>query len=176
MVENSKLIKSLYSRDEDAVSLILNKEDILIEVFTSAQIDGEDIKSSNKTPLPIQARYVLKAWNLVRLNASMVEKEKYINFFNKKAFDKSFFPQISKMCLAFDNESFRTYALDAYNSIKSNDQSFLFYKILAYYFRLKDLNNLKVNCISLSKSYKNKSKVDNIKKDEILNFLNNLGH
>ena len=27
LVENSKLIKSLYSRDEDVVSLILNKED-----------------------------------------------------------------------------------------------------------------------------------------------------
>lgn len=174
--ENSTLIQALYNRDESEISNILKCEDILIDEFDSAQIDEntyKDNKGIKATPLPIQARYVLKAWNLIRINGSKNDKLKLIETFNKKAFNLSFFPQITKMCLAFEEDSFCQIAIEVFKIMKEKEQFFLYYKILAYYFRLKKIASLKDKAIEISYQYLNNLDTNKQIIYEIYSYLEN---
>ena len=174
--ENAKLIEDLYKRDESSISKIINCEDINIDEFDAAQIDETpyiDNKKLKATPLPIQARYVLKAWNLIRINAKKEDKLKMIKIFDKKAFNLSFFPQITKMCLSFEENSFYQVAIEVFNLMKEKNQFYLYYKILSYYFRLNKIDNLKEKAMTLSSSYLNNLEVDKKVADDIYKYFEN---
>jgi hypothetical protein len=161
--DNTKLIQALYKRDEKIIQSILNQSEININEFEMAQIDDDlldDKENSNRTPLPIQARFVLTAWNMLRINALIKEKDKMLLTLNKKAFKGSFFPQITKMALAFENTSFKNMALETLNISNINQELYLFYSILAYYFRINGLQKQKEICSILSKQYLNKVKIE----------------
>ncbi|NCD05500.1 MAG: hypothetical protein EOL97_05225 [Spirochaetia bacterium] len=155
--ENQLLINALYNKNETEINQILKKEDIIIDEFNDAQIENESKKTFpllKKTPLPIQARYVLKAWNMIRLFENQEKRKSMINTFNKKAFNNSFFPQITKMALAFDLPIFSKYALESQNCAKSNEQLILFYSLITYYFRINKNQELQEKAILLEKAYK----------------------
>lgn len=174
--ENQLLINALYEKNESLINEILNKEDIIIDDFNDAQIEKElkiTIPLLKKTPLPIQARYVLKAWNMLRIFANQDNREKMIKIFNKKAFNNSFFPQITKMALAFDLPIFSTYALEAQDCAKSNEQLILFYSLISYYLRITDNSSLQEKAISLVKAYKENDSSLKEEKKIIDNFLKN---
>ena len=69
------------------------------------------------------------------------------------------------MALAFDNKYFYNYCLDTLECTYQINQYYLFFKILAYYFRINKIDEYKNYCLDLMNSYKNKSDID----DEILN-------
>ncbi len=169
--ENQLLINALYDKNETTIKQILKKEDIIIDEFNDAQIESESKKKSTllkKTPLPIQARYVLKAWNMIRLFENQEKRKSMINTFNKKAFNNSFFPQITKMALAFDLPIFSKYAVEAQNCAKSNEQLILFYSLITYYFRINKKQELQEKAILLEKAYKE----NNLRLQEEKNIIN----
>lgn len=156
--ENSKLIQALYNRDENIIYSILKKNDFDIKDFTSAQTEENiNIKNCKQTPLPIQARYVLKGYNYLRINEVKEKKDKLIETFNSRAFDNSVFPQITKMALSFENKSFFLSSSIALKTCSTKEQYMLFYKLLAYYFRLNNEINLNTVCLSISNSFANSS-------------------
>ncbi len=157
--DNARLIKAMYDGDEATIGEIVKKKDILVDNFEGAQIDGNQSKKKlNITPLPIQARYVLKGWNNLRIND--LNRENLISIFSKKAFDKSPFPQLTKMGLAFEKEDFKDVALNTLECLITEDQYSLFYSLLAYYYRINQNTAIKDTCLTLSKLYENKLQVD----------------
>lgn len=169
--ENSILIKAMYDGDEATIKEIVTKEDIIVDDFQQAQIDGnKSDKKLNITPLPIQARYVLKGWNALRIND--INKDYLISIFNKKAFNKSPFPQLTKMGLAFEKEDFKKIALNTLDCLKTTDQYSLFYTLLAYYYRINKNSLIKEDCLTLSKLYENNLKIDENLINKIKDELN----
>jgi len=159
--ENSKLISALYEKNETTINYILNKDDIKIDEFTNAQIEENIKKKNNKeAPLPIQARYVLKAYNLLRINASIEEKNNLIKHLEKNAFKDSVFPQITKMALSFETNCFFKNSKIAQQCCSTKEQYMLFYKLLAYYFRINNNDDYKEICLSISKSFLSNNELD----------------
>lgn len=171
--ENGKLIKAMYNRDETTINSILNKPFPPFLEFKFAQISEEDAiylkidskKVSQGLPLPIQARFVLKGWALLREQSSEDEKEKLINILKNDAFNNSFYPQITKMALSFEKEDFKRQAIKALNCSTRSDTFYLFYKVLGYYYRLKKDEVNQENCRIISTSYLNNDIIDEEKID-----------
>ncbi len=159
--DNGKFIKALYDNDDTFIKNILNEEDIIIDEFDSAQTE-ENINKKNikEAPLPLQARYVLKGYYYLKTNANNSIKNELINTLNKKAFNNSVFPQIIKMALDFENPSFYLNAQKAIESCSTKEQYMLYYKILAYYFRLNKVDNYKEIAIKASNCFENDEDFD----------------
>ena len=152
--ENGKFIKALYDNDDSFIKNILNQEEINIDEFDSAQTEENINNKNNKeAPLPIQARYVLKGYYYLKTNANITLKKELINTLNKKAFNNSIFPQIIKLALDFENPTFYFNATLALECCTTKEQYMLYYKLLAYYFRLNNLDEYKELCITASKLF-----------------------
>ncbi|MGD1822779.1 MAG: hypothetical protein ACPKM0_08465 [Pleomorphochaeta sp.] len=159
--ENGELIKALYEKNETKIKEILNKDDILIDEFESAQTE-ENIKNkkNKEAPLPIQARYVLKGFNYLRINEKQSNKDLLINQLNKRAFKESVFPQITKMALSFENTDFYNNAILALYSCSTKEQYMLFYKLLAYYFRINKNEEYKENALTVARFFEEDIDID----------------
>jgi hypothetical protein len=165
---NGLLIKALYKQDENTINSILSDNELPpIGNYTFAQLGEEDALELNKDPelmkkglpLPVQARYVLTAWNALRTGN---EKEiiRLSKLIKANAFKGSLYTQLTLMTLNFNYDDFNKLAIDAYKTLTRNDTFYLYYKLLSYYFRLRSNKELKIICNSLSKNYKNNQPIN----------------
>ena len=184
--DNGLLIKALYDKDEKKINTILLNTLPPTGNYYFAQLGEEDAIATNKDPnrmmsglpLPIQARYVLTAWNAIRIG-NIEEITKLTDLLKQEAFKGSLYTQITLMALSFNSDCFNDIAINTYSTLTRADAYCLYYKLLSYYFRIKDNkdNNtesnkeLKVACNSLSKNYKNNLPVNKDNEDLILRNL-----
>lgn len=160
--ENSVLIKAIYNRDEGLINKILQKDLFNIDIFDQAQIGDDEnsrvIKNNKKnsyaTPLPLQARYVLFAWNQLRV-ANLEEINSLITTFNKKAFYSSFYIKITQMALSMETSNFPEIANQCFNTLESLPTYALYFSILSYHYRLENNNELRKICNNISSDCKN---------------------
>lgn len=175
---NGLLTKALYDKDEKTINNILLNKLPPTGNYCFAQLGEEDAIALNKIPnlmmsglpLPIQARYVLTSWNALRLGKDE-EITKLSNLLKQEAFKGSLYTQITLMALRFNSDSFNDIAIKAYNTLTRDDTYCLYYKLLSYYFRLKDNRKLKVVCNSLSKNYINNTPINKENEELILRNL-----
>jgi hypothetical protein len=176
---NGLLIKALYKQDENSIKSILSDNELPpIGNYSFAQLGDEDALSLNKDPklmkkglpLPVQARYVLTAWNALRTGN---EKEiiRLSKLLKANAFKGSLYTQLTLMALSFNSRDFNTIATDAYKTLTRDDTFYLYFKLLSYYFRLKSNKELKTVCNYLSKNYKNNQSINQSDIDLILRNL-----
>lgn len=165
---NGLLIKALYERDENQINEILSNPSTLpYNNYSYAQLSEQDALFQNKNPevmkkglpLPIQARYVLKAWNAIR-KADINTMEELSTILNNKAFSGSLYTQITLMALNFNRATFNSIALETNNTLTTKESFYLYYKLLAYYYRIKNNKELKDICNSLAKNYINNLEIN----------------
>lgn len=158
---NGLLIKAFYKNDEKTINDILKDSQLpILGNYEYAQLGEEDAIALNKDPilmqkglpLPVQARYVLVAWNALRTGDKEMISH-LSNKLNKKAFKGSLYTAITLLAMSFDSDDFNKIATNAYYTLTRDDTFSLYYKLLAYYFRLNDKKELKTLCNSLSKNY-----------------------
>lgn len=169
--ENSVLINSIYSRDEGIINKILFKELFNIDIFEKAQIDEMKNNSVKLTPLPLQARYVLYAWNQLRI-ANLNEITALIQTFEKKAFSGSFYTKITQMALSMQSPYFFKIARECYNTLETPSTYTLYYSILSYHFRLEGNNEYREICNKLCDDLKNNRDINENQVTIINNYLN----
>ncbi|MGD1819004.1 MAG: hypothetical protein ACPKOI_03885 [Pleomorphochaeta sp.] len=170
--ENSLFINALYEKDENTIKSITSKKEIEINEFLIGQNEKTNHENIERvTPLPLQARFVLIGWNYLRINIDEENRNNFILTLDKKAFNTSFFPQVTKMALAFDNKYFYNYCLDTLECTYQINQYYLFFKILAYYFRINKIDEYKNYCLDLMNSYKNKSAIDDAILNKVKDFI-----
>ncbi len=163
--ENSLLIKAMYNRDEGLISKILEKELFDVDIFDRAQIadnseDSDNLDPEiNETPLPLQARYVLYAWNQLRI-ANLNEIDNLIDVFDKSAFSSSFYTNITQMALSVGNPRFNEIALKCYDCLTSWVDYYFYYSLLSYSYRLKKNKELRILCNTISSNYREQKSND----------------
>ncbi|MBK5202075.1 MAG: hypothetical protein JJE21_11185 [Spirochaetaceae bacterium] len=177
--ENGNLIKAMYARDEGLINKILQKDLFNIDIFDQAQIgDDERLReiktlkrNSYATPLPIQARYVLFAWNQLRV-ANLDEINTLITTLDNKAFLFSFYTKITQMALSIDSPSFNRIAKECYDTLDALPSFYLYFSLLSYHYRLIDNQEYRKICNNLSSDSKNNLSLDQVQIAIIRNDLN----
>lgn len=173
--ENDRLINALYNRNEILISEILSNHLPPYKVFNYPQISEEDAKFMNKnyenvkkgTPLPIQARYVLCAWNSLRsANMNKIKELKLI--FENEAFEGSFYPQVTKAALSFESEDFIHNIHKALECASRDDNLYLIVKLLSYYYRINNEKELQNLCDNLLTIFRENNYIDNSLLEKII--------